>query len=258
MRSAYFVSDLHIMSPDCPRARLFVAFLKSLSGNTNASHLYLLGDIFDLWVADHRYFIDRYGEIIDEIRRLKDEGADVAYFEGNHDLHLKYFWADQLGLAVHSGPTYVRLGESTVRIEHGDQMDPDDKGYLFLRWFLRTAPIRLLIRHLPGRLIARIGDRASATSRQYTSTAKSIDAEQAIAKIRRHAAKTHSIQPFDLIISGHVHVRDDFSDSGYRSVNLGSWLDAPCYFRIDENGEQFHELGNTQAAAPEELSAASQ
>jgi hypothetical protein len=24
----------------------------------------------------------------------------------------------------------------TVRLEHGDQMDPDDKGYLFLRWFV--------------------------------------------------------------------------------------------------------------------------
>ena len=259
MRSAYFVSDLHIMSPDCPRAALFMSFLKSLSGNTNASHLYLLGDIFDLWVADHRYFIDRYGEIINELRRLKNEGVDVAYFEGNHDLHLKYFRADQLGLTVHSGPAYVVLDDKTVRIEHGDQMDPDDKGYLFLRWFLRTTPIRLLIRYLPGRLIARIGDRASATSRQYTSTAKSIDAQQAIAKIRTHAGKAHSIKPFDLIISGHVHVRDDFSDAGYRSVNLGSWLDAPCYFRIDDSGQRFHELGDSSAAAaPQELSAANQ
>ena len=259
MRSAYFVSDLHIMSPDCPRAQLFVSFLKGLSGNTNASHLYLLGDIFDLWVADHDYFIDKYGEIINEICRLKDEGVDVSYFEGNHDLHLTYFWANKLGVTVYSGPTHVRLGESTVRIEHGDQMDPDDKGYLFLRWFLRTPPIRLLIRYLPGRLIARIGDRASATSRQYTSTSKSIDAEQAIVKIRTHATKAHSIKPFDLIISGHVHVRDDFSDAGFRSVNLGSWLDAPCYFKIDDNGKQFHELGNSpEAATPPEFLAASQ
>ncbi len=246
MPSAYFVSDIHIMSPQCPRARTFVSFLRSLSGSSNATHLYLLGDIFDLWVADHRYFIDNYGEIVDEIRRLAAEGVKISYFEGNHDLHLEYFWAEKLGLDVHSGPTYTQLGERTLRLEHGDQMDPDDKGYLFLRWFLRTPVIRFLIRHLPGKLIAWIGDRASAKSRQYTSTTKSIEPERAIAKIHTHAKKAFSERSFDLLISGHVHVRDDsridLGDASFRSVNLGSWLDAPCYFKLDTKDASFHEL----------------
>lgn len=237
------------MSPQCPRAQLFMSFLRSLSGGDNTTHLFLLGDVFDLWVADHRYFIDRYREIVDEIRRLSNEGVEVSYFEGNHDLHLDYYWADKLGLTVHSGPTYVQLGEQTVRIEHGDEMDPDDKRYRFLRWFLRTPLIRLLLRHLPGRLIAYIGNRASATSRQYSSTANSIDADKAIAMIRAHASKAHEARPFDLIISGHVHVRDDYKSAGFRSVNLGSWLDAPCYFKIDAGGERFCELNETPALA---------
>ncbi|MDJ0940209.1 MAG: UDP-2,3-diacylglucosamine diphosphatase [Woeseiaceae bacterium] len=249
MPSAYFVSDIHIMSPECPRARAFVEFLRSLT-RASASHLFLLGDIFDLWVADHRYFVDRYRDIVDEVRRLKDDGVEVHYFEGNHDLHLRYFWADQLGVSVHPGPIYSRLGETTARLEHGDQMDPDDKGYLFLRWFLRTAVIRFLIRHLPGRLIARIGDRASATSRHYTSTAKGIDAESAIGKIRTHAAKAHAEKPFDIIISGHVHVRDDWQadDGGFRSINLGSWFDRPNYFKLDEDEAGFHELAVNEDA----------
>lgn len=246
MPSAYFVSDIHIRSPECPSAGLFVAFLHSLSGKANVTHLFLLGDIFDLWVADHLYFVERYREIIDEIRRLKNEGVEIRYFEGNHDLHLRYFWADQLGLTVHDGPAYIQLGDKTVRLEHGDQMDPDDKGYLFLRWFLRTGPIRLLIRKLPGSLIARIGDRASAKSRRYTSSAKTIESAEAIAKIHDHARQAHAQRPFDLIISGHVHVRDDSRidtpTSAFRSVNLGSWLDAPCYFKLDGNEERFYEL----------------
>ena len=230
MAHAYFVSDIHITAADSPRGRQFLSFLRGLTAEGGTTHLVLLGDIFDLWVA--------------EIRRLKSEGVEIRYFEGNHDLHLRYYWADRLGLIVHPGPAYVEIGGMTVRLEHGDQMDPDDKGYLFLRWFLRTPPIRWLVCHLPGSVVAGIGDRASAKSRNYTSNTKSISADDAVAKIRAHAEKAHAERRFDLLISGHVHVRDDWHSEarGFRSVNLGSWFDAPCYFKIDADGARFCEL----------------
>ncbi len=260
MSNSYFVSDIHITSPESPRASQFTAFLHTLSGKTNITRLFLLGDIFDLWVADHRYFVERYREIIDEIRRLMNEGVEVRYFEGNHDLHLRYYWANQLGVIVHDGPIYIRLGERTVRLEHGDQMDPDDNGYLFLRWFLRTGPIRLLLRNLPGSLVARIGDRASAKSRRYTSSAKAIGSTEAIAKIHTHARQAYAQKPFDLIISGHVHVRDDCRiatrTGAFRSVNLGSWLDAPCYFKLDDTDERFYELTEENLPQPLECMSA--
>lgn len=246
MATALFVSDIHIASPDCPRGRLFLRFLRSLSGGSDVTHLYLLGDIFDLWVADHRFFIDRYADIISEIRRLGGEGVEIGYFEGNHDLHLRGFWGDQLGFTVHADPAYVQLGDKTLRVEHGDQMDPDDKGYRFLRWFLRTPPIRWLICNLPGPLIASIGEKASASSREYTSQTKTIERQTAIDKIRAHARRAHRERPFDIILSGHVHVRDDYvgecSGCTFRSINLGSWMDAPCYFKLDDNEQRFHEL----------------
>ena len=251
MPSAYFVSDLHITSPEDPCAHLFTSFLRTLSGKTNITHLFLLGDIFDLWVADHRYFIDRYRSIIDEIRRLRDEGVEISYFEGNHDLYLRYYWAEHLCVRVCAGPVYIRLGERTLRLEHGDQMDPDDKGYRFLRWFLRTPPVRFLAHHLPGRVIVRIGDRASVGSRHYTSNRKTISPDDAIDKIRAHARRVHAEKPFDIIISGHVHVRDDCTigdgHASFRSVNLGSWLDAPCYFKLDDNVAEFFELQADEA-----------
>ena len=246
MATALFVSDIHIASPDCPRGRLFLQFLRSLSGGSDVTHLFLLGDIFDLWVADHRYFVERYADILAEMQRLSANGVEISYFEGNHDLHLRRFWGDKMGVIVHAGPAYVDLGDTTLRIEHGDQMDPDDKGYRFLRWFLRTPPIRWLICNLPGSLIARIGEKASASSREYTTHTKTIDRDRAIEKIRTHARQAHKNRPFDIILSGHVHVRDDYLDEtgsrSFRSVNLGSWMDRPCYFKLDENEQRFHEL----------------
>jgi UDP-2,3-diacylglucosamine hydrolase len=246
MTSAIFVSDIHIQSPDCPRGRLFLKLLRSLSGESNVTHLFLLGDIFDLWVADHSYFVNRYSEIIDAIRRLKSENVEIVYFEGNHDLHLRNFWEDQLGLTVAANPRFFELSGRQLRIEHGDQMDPDDTGYRFLRWFLRTPPVRWLICNLPDRVVVRIGEKASVSSREYTTHTKSIAPDHAVMKIRAHAARAYSDRPFDLILSGHVHVRDDYridvAEQTFRSVNLGSWMDAPCYFKLDDNEERFYEL----------------
>ncbi|MFQ6004493.1 MAG: UDP-2,3-diacylglucosamine diphosphatase [Woeseia sp.] len=245
--NAYFVSDLHIGSPTDSRATLFVEFLRSLSGNGTTSHLFLMGDIFDLWIAAHRYFIDKYRPIIDEIARLHEEGVEIHYFEGNHDLYLRHYWGDEIGLNVHEGPAYLELGHRTVRIEHGDQMDPEDRGYRFLRWFLRTPPLKLLMPRLPGALVVRIGKKSSRTSRVYTSETKTITREDTIRKIRTHAETVYQEKPFHLIISGHVHVRDQYivqdGQIAFKSVNLGTWLDAPCYYQIDDMGGRLVELG---------------
>ncbi|MGH8221770.1 MAG: UDP-2,3-diacylglucosamine diphosphatase [Woeseiaceae bacterium] len=246
MQRAYFVSDLHITSPDDDRARLFIGFLRSLKGDRDLSHLFLMGDVFDLWLAAHAYFVDRYRTLIDEFVRLRDEGTQIHYFEGNHDLHLRRFWEDELGMTVHEGPIYLELCGRTLRLEHGDQMDRGDRGYRFLRWFLRTPPIRFLICHLPGALVARLGERASAASRAYTSETKTLAADVAIRVIRRHAERANAAKPYDLLVSGHLHVRDDhtFHDRGrpVRSVNLGSWLDRPCCLRVDAKGIRLVEL----------------
>ena len=244
MTRAFFVSDLHLESADDPKATLFVEFLSALSAAKGTTHLFLLGDIFDMWLADHRYFIDRYPGIIAELKRLQGEGVAVHYFEGNHDLHLRKYWGNELGFDVHSDPIQLTLAGTRLRLEHGDQMDPDDRGYRFLRWFLRTPPLKILIENLPGKLAAWIGERASATSRRYTSERKTISTADAIEKIRAHAARVHAETPFDLLIAGHVHVRDDYADTqGFRAVNLGTWLDQPCYFILDAEGARFENLG---------------
>ena len=246
MLNAYFVSDLHIGSSTDARATLFLDFLGKLSGRENASHLFLMGDIFDLWIAAHRYFIDKYQPITDEIVRLRNEGVEIHYFEGNHDLYLNHYWGDQLGLTVHEGPAYFDISDQTVRIEHGDQMDPDDKGYRFLRWFLRTPPLKFLMPRLPGGLVVAIGKKSSDTSRVYTSETKTMSRDDTIRKIRTHAEKVYEEKPFNLIISGHVHVRDQYlvqdGQIAFKSVNLGTWLDAPCYYQINETGGKLVEL----------------
>lgn len=252
MSRAYFVSDLHLTASDDDRAALFVRFLDDVAADSEASHLILLGDVFDMWLADHRYFIDKFRDVVDAIVEVRDQGIEIHYFEGNHDLHLQRYWGDELGLEVHADPIHVDIAGKALRLEHGDQMDPDDRGYRFLRWLLRTPPMRFLIHHLPGNFVARLGERASATSRTYTSETKTIARDVAIDKIRSHAGHRHAECPFDLIVSGHVHIRDDYTDETangpYRSINLGTWLDRPVCLILDDSGVRLVELDTVSMA----------
>lgn len=251
---AWFVSDIHISDQKDPKLARFESFLRArLTDGT--THLFLVGDIFDLWVGGDDFFANRYSGVVALIRDLRSRGVEVVYFEGNHDLHLQDFWSATLDCRVETAPQYFNLGSSRVRVEHGDQMNPDDTGYLFLRRFLRTDAMTALVRALPGSMIQAIGNSMSRSSRRWTSwksnpvQARNIEAIRKM--IRTHAELVSARdESFDLMVSGHVHIRDDFSwrDSGrtsgaaaaareIRSVNLGSWLgDEPPQAFVLEDG----------------------
>jgi UDP-2,3-diacylglucosamine hydrolase len=257
MTQAYFVSDLHLESMTDPKALVFLDWLHSLelasSSKSKAheipTHLFLVGDVFDLWVADHVYFVERFKPIVEGLHKLVALGVEVHYFEGNHDLHLEKFWRTEVGVQVHARDCDFELAGQVVRVEHGDLMNPNDQGYLFLRWFLRTPLLRFLAFHLPAAIVGLIGERASRASRAYTSTSPSKVRSAANIRemVRRHAAAVFQDRRFDLLISGHVHVSDDFTFEAngkkIRSVNLGSWYESPHVFLLSEAGACFLELG---------------
>ena len=61
--------------------------------------------------------------------------------------------------------------------------------------------------------------------------------------IRRYAETTYETRPFDLIITGHMHIRDDYTferdGKKIRSVNLGSWFDEPLIFHLTDAGSEW-------------------
>jgi len=246
MFRALFVSDLHLTPSDDVRVGSFTQFLHSLNAN-NLTHLFLVGDIFDLWIGNHDYFKSAFESVVSEIQRIRNSGIEVHYFEGNHDLYLREYWQDQLGVNVHPGPKVFDFGFCRVRVEHGDQTDPTDYGYRFLRWFLRTSAMVFLARHLPETAVLAIGQRASHSSRKYTSQIKAINENSAREKLHWHAQKVAEREAFDLLINGHVHVRDEyvFNSGGraVRAINLGSWLSQPYWaYELTSDQSRFIEL----------------
>ncbi|MBF0099590.1 MAG: UDP-2,3-diacylglucosamine diphosphatase [Desulfobacterales bacterium] len=241
--NAYFISDIHLKSPDELKAKLFLDFLKKIPQPYPATHLFLLGDIFDLWISNHEFFIHRFDAIVHELSRLVQQGISVHYVEGNHDLYLRDYFENCCHIHVYESPEIIRFGHRMIRIEHGDQIDRKDHGYCFLRWLLRTRCLNYVARHLPGHLVAYIGTRASQVSRSYNKQLSESSYQEFRLKIRQHALDQIQQQQFDFIISGHFHVQDiyafQYGKQRIVSINLGSWDNCPQAFRLTEYNESF-------------------
>lgn len=242
---AYFLSDIHLKSVNERSGRDLLRFLTSMlqSRNEEETHLFLLGDIFDLWLSDHEVFVRKFLPVIEPIRDLRTQGVKIYFFEGNHDLHIHPYWESQLGVKVYTSAAMFKLGPWKVRCEHGDEINQEDKAYLRLRATLRNSYVEKVGHALPGVFWDKLGGFLSHQSRQYSSGYRIEKEKSLVEMIRSHAERVYDDDPFDFIVSGHMHVRDDYefqrNEKKARSINLGSWFDEPKIFKLTDQGAEW-------------------
>ena len=237
--AVYFISDIHLKPEGDARTDRLLRWLKSLR---DIRELYLMGDIFDFWMGGHAVWLHRYRGVVGAFRELQSRGVVIHFFEGNHDIHIDPFFTKELGVSVSVEPKVKNFCGYQVRLEHGDLFDPTDRGYFFLRGLLRSRAIRWTSIHAPGGLVTLISDWATAASHKRTSVAgrRPEVVEDIRRKMRLYFEKASFEEDFDLLIMGHTHVREDFTEvlggRTRRFVNLGSWYDnSPHAFVIDGN-----------------------
>lgn len=239
---AWFLSDIHLKDAEERNGKILLRFLRSLlAQNPKEVHLFLLGDIFDLWVGGHDYFAEKFSDLVGALKDLKSAGASITFIEGNHDMHIENFFQKKLGIDVFVEAQYFRFDGITVRCEHGDKININDIAYKRYRAFVRNPLVKQLAIHLPGRFWNYVGEKASKKSRSISANYRVKNEESLITMIRNHVEVAYQQGPFDFIISGHMHVFDDHvvnvNGRSVRSVNLGSWFEETVkVFRI-QNGQ---------------------
>ena len=75
-----FVSDVHLNEPQSKRYGAFLRLLDKVCEDPKISDLYLVGDIFDVWVGDRKLFQDMHAEALLKIRKAALE-KNIHYFE---------------------------------------------------------------------------------------------------------------------------------------------------------------------------------
>ncbi len=184
--------------------------------------LCLNGDVFDLWLGEFSYFKSAYKDLIDVLRKLGRKNVRLIYFQGNHDLYLEDFWGKSLGFEIYRHPQVLELMGQKFAVEHGDLMNPKDKGYLFLKSLLNNRGVEKAIKGLPEGVVRWVGGKMSSASRKLNPHSEELSGSIR-EMIRGYAKKRHQETGADFIVTGHVHVEDLWSAPEFTSVNLGSW-----------------------------------
>lgn len=152
-----FISDLHL-SPRSPGATAL--FLRFLAGRARqAEALYILGDLFEVWVGDD--IDDAYHTaIIAELRAASDAGLKIYLMHGNRDFALGERFAAAAGANLLPDPYDLVLPEWSFVLSHGDALCLDDPVYIAYRakvrnpaWLQKMLARPRFFRRLLGRYI---------------------------------------------------------------------------------------------------------
>ncbi len=150
-----FISDLHISLEKTEITRRFISFLQNQA--TEASAVYILGDLFDTWVGDDDNTPPNK-KIKKQLKQLTDSGTQVFLQQGNRDFLLGQQFCNESGVTLLDEYTVIDLfGVKTV-LTHGDLLCTDDIPYQEFRkkshtdeWKQNVLTKPLLLRLLVAR-----------------------------------------------------------------------------------------------------------
>ena len=129
-----FASDIHLSAH---RPAAVAAFADFLAGPVRrAERLYLLGDVFDLWLGDDDHRAP-HPEVEAALADTVSAGVPVDLIRGNHDFLIGDAFAARTGCRLVDEPHVIEvMGERAVLL-HGDTLCTRDVEYQAFRRYAR-------------------------------------------------------------------------------------------------------------------------
>jgi UDP-2,3-diacylglucosamine hydrolase len=221
-----FISDIHLglQSDELEKKkeRLLVNFLKY--AREIGKELFIVGDLYDYWFEYKKVYQKGFFRTLTALQDLTESGVKVHYFIGNHDFMHRNFFKDEIGTIMYEDPIEIVLNGKKFFIGHGDGMVKNDLGYNILKKILRNKALQKIYSWIHPDLGIAVASGTSKSSRDYTAK-KDYGEEDGLFE----AAKVKIDEGFDYVLFGHLHKKCFLKYKNGLYVNLGSWLDAPCY-----------------------------
>ncbi len=235
----YFVADVHLGAPalnnNREREKLFVEWLEEI--RKDAAELYLMGDIFDFWFEFRRVVPRGFTRTLGKIAEIADQGIPVHFFTGNHDMWVFDYLPQELGVKVYHHELKTVLFGRKFYLAHGDGIDADDIGYIFLKKIFTSKPIQWFYKLLHPDFTTMLAHKWSKKSR----LAKKVGGNEFRGKnegIYIAALNILRKEHFDYFVFGHRHRLADMPlENGSRFILLGEWIRNYSYGVYD--GEKF-------------------
>lgn len=195
-RTIDLISDLHLCES---MPRTFETF-RSYLENTRADAVFVLGDLFEVWVGDdmrHRPFESACVDVLAEAASHRY----LAFMAGNRDFLLGSEMQRAAGLTGLPDPTLLNAWGERLLLSHGDALCLEDLPYQAFRQQVRSGSWQagFLAKPLAERLqIAAEIRHASRTRRQFDGDASAdVDAAEAVRWLHATGAAE--------LVHGHTH-----------------------------------------------------
>lgn len=236
--SRIVLSDVHLRDSHSVKSKIVIRFLQEVASRFD--HIYVLGDLFDIWPGTNPYLVKTFGPVLRALGRLVSEGRRVYYIEGNHDFLLGSYFSEELGIEVYPDKLVEDWNGRRIYLTHGDLANPREYNYQILRKILRNGVVQKLFQQLPPEWVFRAGLKSSQFSRNHQR--KMTQSEAAIRGIYRESAFKLLREGYDVVLMGHTHLPDDVSieveGRACRYINTGDWIRHFSYLEFD--GSQFY------------------
>lgn len=239
-KKVYFASDNHLGAPtretSLDREKRFVAWLNDIK--KDAAALFLIGDLFDFWFEYKTVVPKGFTRTLGKLAEISDSGIPVFYFVGNHDLWMRDYFEEELGIPVFHKPQEFVLESSVFFIGHGDGLGPGDKGYKRMKKVFKNPIFQWLFRWLHPDIGVRIAQYLSIKNKLISgdddATFLGEDKEWLAQYSKRKLKERHR----DYFVFGHRHLPLEIElNENSTYFNLGDWIQYFTYGEFD--GETF-------------------
>jgi UDP-2,3-diacylglucosamine hydrolase len=212
-----FVSDLHLQATEPATWRAFHMYLQQ----TPAEALFVLGDLFEVWIGDD-LLQDARSDFERQVCAALNQAArrlSVYWMVGNRDFLTGQAFADASGVIAVADPCVLRLGDQMAVLSHGDALCLSDRDYMAFRKQVRQAAWRqaFLARPLDERQTQARQMREQSQSRQQSmSEYADVDEDEARQLLLSAGAQD--------LIHGHTHRPGDHDlGAGLTRRVLSDW-----------------------------------
>jgi len=215
-RTVDFISDLHLQASEPATVAAFTHYLAT----TQADALFILGDLFEVWVGDDA--IQEPGSFEAEACAALQASArrlPVYFMHGNRDFLAGPAFLAHCGITGLADPTVLVFGSQRYVLSHGDLLCLDDGEYQRFRVEARSAAWqqRFLSQPLSARRVQARGIRQESEAKKQSGMPYAdVDGPAAIQWLQAARART--------LIHGHTHrPASHLLAPGLERVVLSDW-----------------------------------
>lgn len=226
-KKVYFCSDQHFGAPtpqeSKAREERFIRWLNEIK--TDAQVLFLMGDLFDFW-HEWQYVVPKgYVRLLGKLAELKDAGVEMYFFVGNHDLWMKDYFQEELGIPVFFEKQYFEINGKRFLLAHGDGLGPGDKGYKRMKKLFTNPIAQWAFRWLHPDIAMKIAMYLSQKNKMISGEEDKAFLGEDKEFLILYSKEKLKHQQIDYFVFGHRHLPMVLKlNETSQYINLGDWI----------------------------------